>query len=155
MVTGSRERRGGRPKARDLVMRVLYEADVTGDDAREILALRFGRFRFTEDGRTYAEVLMDRCVRHRRKIANRIESFLENWDLQRLGFVERAILRLATAEMLFFRDTPAQVIMDEALRLAHRYGGDGAAGFVNGVLDPIARRERRMDLQASPRHRGS
>jgi N utilization substance protein B len=147
-VSANVERRGGRPKARDLVMRVLYEADVTGDDPLDILQLGFGRFRFTEDGRDYAEELVERCGRHRRKIDNAIVACLQNWDLARLGAIERAILRLAAAELLFMRTTPAQVILDEALRLAHRYGEDRTSAFVNGVLDPVARRERKAELSA-------
>ncbi|MCK4303912.1 MAG: transcription antitermination factor NusB [Candidatus Eisenbacteria sp.] len=138
-----REARGGRPKARDLAMRVLYEADITGDNALEIIELGFGRFRFTEDGRAYAERLVRQSVQHHRKIDNAICKRLENWDLNRLGALERAILRLATAEILFFRDTPVEVILDEALRLGHRYGDEGAPAFLNGVLDPIAHGERR------------
>ncbi len=144
------ERRGGRPKARDLSMRVLYEADVTGDDAGEILEHSLGRFRFTQDGRDHAVALIDACTRHRRRIDNTIRAHLENWDLERLGCIERAILRLATAELLFVRATPAQVVLDEALRLAHRYGDEGAAAFINGVLDPIAHRVRRAELKAPP-----
>jgi transcription antitermination protein NusB len=134
-------------------MRVLYEADITGDDAGEILQHTFGRFRFTQDGREYATLLVDHCVRHHRKIDNAIGAHLENWNLDRLGYIERALLRLATAELLFVRDTPAQVVLDEALRLAHRYGDAGAAPFVNGVLDPIAHGARRAELKAAGRGR--
>ena len=63
-----------------------------------------------------------------------------------MGAIERAILRLATAEILYCADTPAQVILDEALHLAHRYGDDAAPAFVNGVLDPIARATRMAEL---------
>ncbi len=149
------ERRGGRPKARDLAMRVLYEADITGDDAGEILQHAFGRFRFTQDGRDHAAALVDHCLRHRRRIDNAISAQLENWDLARLGYIERALLRLATAELLFMRETPAQVVLDEALRLAHRYGDEGAASFVNGVLDPIAHGARRAELKAAGRTRAA
>jgi N utilization substance protein B len=128
-------------------MRVLYEADITGDSAGEIVELAFGRFRFTEDGRRYAEMLVHECVRHRRKIDNALRRQLENWELERLAAVERAILRMATAEILYVPETPVQVILDEALHLAHRYGADGAAGLVNGVLDPIARSQRPSEVK--------
>jgi len=145
-VSGSRERRAGRPKARDLVMRVLYEADVTGDDPQGILELSFGRFRFTEDGRCYAESLVAGYLRDRDRVDRTVQEHLENWDLARLGILERAILRLATTEILHLEETPARVILDEALRLAHRYCDDGSAAFVNGVLDPIARNARGAEL---------
>lgn len=141
---GSPERRGGRPKAREMVMRTLYEAEITGDDAGEILSLAFGRLRVTEDGRAYAEELLADALRHRRKIDGTITRHLENWEIGRLGAVERAILRLAVAEIIYQRETPVQVILDEALRLGHRYGAQGASKLLNGVLDPIAREERKQ-----------
>lgn len=144
------ERRAGRPKARDLVMRVLYEVDLTGDDAGEILELAFGRFRFTEDGRSYAAELVTRYLQQREQVDRLIVEHLENWRFDRVGAVERAILRLATTEILCFEETPARVILDEALRLAHRYCDDGSAAFVNGVLDPIARMARGAELPPAP-----
>jgi len=136
-------------------MRVLYEADITGDDPGEILRHAFGRFRFTQDGRDYAAALVDHYGRHHRRIDNAITAQLENWNLVRVGYIERALLRLATAELLFMRDTPAQVVLDEALRLAHRYGDEAAAPFVNGVLDPIAHSARRAELKAAGRARAT
>lgn len=140
------ERRAGRPKARDVVMRVLYESSITGDDPLEILELVFGRFRFTEDGRAYAERLVCQFCDHREEVDRIISCHLENWDFGRVGAIERAILRLAAAELLYVTETPARVVLDEALRLAHRYCSDGSVAFVNGVCDPIARESRGAEL---------
>ena len=123
-------------------MRALYEADITGDDLIEIAELNLGRFRFTEDGRAYADGLIAECAAHRARIDEAIRTFLENWRLERVGAIERAILRLSTAELIFQRETPVQVVLDEALRLAHRYGDDAMTSFVNGILDSVARQER-------------
>jgi len=146
-VTGVRERRGGRPKARELVFRVLYEAEITGDDAREVLALAFGRFRFTVEGRRYAEALLEARLRHRTRLDRELSTLLRNWELARLGATERAILRLAAAELFHLRETPARVVLDEALRLAHRYGDPRSASFVNGVLDALGRKARPGELR--------
>jgi N utilization substance protein B len=129
-------------------MRVLYEAEITGDDAREVLDLAFGRLRFTEEGRRYAEALLRAASRHRARLDETLQAGLENWDLARLGAVIRAILRLAAAELLYLKETPARVVLDEALRLAHRYGDEPSAAFVNGVLDPVARRARPREFRA-------
>jgi N utilization substance protein B len=141
------ERRAGRPKARDLIMRVLYEAERTGDDPLDVLALSFGRFRFTEDGRNYGERIAGEYARHHRRIDHLIARHLARWSLARIGAVERAILRVASAELVYLRDTPARVILDEAVRLAHRYGDPDSASFINGVLDPIAREARRQEMR--------
>ena len=62
----------------------------------------------------------------------------ENWRLSRIAVVERNILRLGILE-LRRGDVPPKVVIDEAVRLAHWFGGARAPGFVNGVLDGIAR----------------
>lgn len=123
-------------------MRTLYEADITGDDPVEIAELNLGRFRFTEDGRAFADGLIAAYAEHRARIDEEIRGQLENWQLERLGAIERAILRTATAELIGVPATPLQVVLDEALRLAHRYGDASTAAFVNGILDSVARRLR-------------
>jgi len=60
---------------------------------------------------------------------------LENWSIPRLGVVERAILRLGLYELLHGSGLPAAVVIDEAVRLAKRFGGDESAALVNAVLD--------------------
>ena len=136
------ERRAGRAKARELVMRVLYESDLTGDDPQAVLELAFGRFRFTEAGRQHAAALMAAYRRHRRRIDRVLGEKLRNWDLARVGAIERALLRLGATEILYLPETPAPVVLNEVVRLAHRYLDDQGAGFVNGVLDPVARDAR-------------
>jgi N utilization substance protein B len=152
-MSADESRRGGRPKARGLVMRVLYEADLTGDDPREILDLAFARFRFTEEGRRHALRLVTGFLEQAVSVDAAISAQLQHWDLERLGSVERAILRLATVELLLLPELPVAVILDEALRLAHRYADPASAPFVNGVLDAIARAQRPGEL-APPAPRG-
>ncbi|HEX7023497.1 MAG TPA: transcription antitermination factor NusB, partial [Gemmatimonadales bacterium] len=62
----------------------------------------------------------------------------EHWRLDRLALVDRNILRLGVYELLS-GSAPPKVVIDEALWLAHRFGGRESAGFVNGVLDSVAR----------------
>ena len=68
----------------------------------------------------------------------RIASAAEHWRLERVGAVERNILRLALAE-LDEASTPARVVIDEAVKLSHWFAGSRAPAFINGVLDAIAR----------------
>jgi N utilization substance protein B len=78
----------------------------------------------------------------------RIAAHSRNWRLVRMAAVDRNILRLATYE-LGETDTPVAVVIDEAVGLARRYGGDASPAFVNGILDAIARELRgRGDEQA-------
>jgi N utilization substance protein B len=66
-----------------------------------------------------------------------------NWRLDRIGAIERSVLRLAAAE-LARGVTPPRVVIQEAIRLAERYGSAKSAAFVNGVLDALARRTGRL-----------
>ena len=66
-----------------------------------------------------------------------------NWRLERLGVIERSVLRVAAAE-LRRGETPPRVVIQEAVRLAERYGSEQSARFVNGVLDALARRMGRL-----------
>jgi len=68
----------------------------------------------------------------------RIVDAAEHWRLERVGVVERNILRLALAE-LDEASTPARVVIDEAVKLAHWFAGARAPAFINGVLDSVAR----------------
>ena len=147
------ERRGGRPKAREVALRVLYEVDLTGDDPREALALALGRFRFTEEGREHARRLVHGFLEAADRVDGALAGVLQHWELDRLGGIERALLRLAVTELLLEPGVPAAVVLEETLRLAHRYGDERSPAFVNGVLDAAARSIRPGEL-APPEGRG-
>ena len=61
----------------------------------------------------------------------------ENWRVERMAVLDRLVLRMATYELLADPETPARVVINEALELARAYSGDEAVGFVNGVLDAV------------------
>lgn len=74
------------------------------------------------------------------QVEETIQGSLDNWRLERLSAIDRALLRLATAEMLFMEDVPPKVSIQEAILLAEQYGGDESPRFVNGVLDALYKR---------------
>lgn len=138
---------GGRRKAREICLRVLYETDITGDDILVTLEMVLGRYRLNEDGRDYAVYLAGCCSQRIEEIDSRLRASLLRWDLKRVSVMARAILRLATAELLCAPDVPARVILDQAVELAKRYCEEDAEGFVNGVLDPVAESLRGAELR--------
>ena len=90
------------------------------------------------------------AVRLVESVAARVENLdddiaaaAENWRLSRIGMVERNIWRLGLHELLE-PDVPAKVVIDEGVRLAQWFAGEKAPGFVNGVLDALARRHGRL-----------
>jgi N utilization substance protein B len=70
----------------------------------------------------------------------RLREALDNWRLERLSAIDRAVLRIGAAEMLYVDEVPPKVAIQEAIRLAEAYGGDESPRFVNGVLDALYKR---------------
>jgi N utilization substance protein B len=76
---------------------------------------------------------------------------LDNWRLERLSAIDRAVLRIGAAELLFVDEVPPKVAIQEAIRLAESYGGDESPRFVNGVLDALYKREgTELEGRATP-----
>lgn len=78
---------------------------------------------------------------HQADVDEVIQGCLENWRLERVSAIDRAILRVAATEMLYLDDVPPKVSIKEAVALAERYGVDESPRFVNGVLDALYKRE--------------
>lgn len=92
-----------------------------------------------EVGRAFANALVTGTIARVTQIDELIAAHAKNWRLERLAVIDRLILRLAIYELLAEPDTPAKVIINEALELARTFSGDDAVPFVNGVLDAVRR----------------
>jgi N utilization substance protein B len=93
----------------------------------------------------FANGLMRGTVQRQEEIDRLLGTRAQNWRVERMAILDRAVLRLATYELLAEPGTPAKVIINEALELARAYSGEEAVGFVNGVLDGV-----RKDLAREP-----
>jgi transcription antitermination factor NusB len=93
--------------------------------------------RRVEDAFEYAQTLVRGTVDHREEIDSMIRGQADNWRLERMPAVDRNILRLAIYEMLYERDTPKLVVVDEAIELAKKFGSEQSGRFVNGLLDGL------------------
>ncbi len=87
----------------------------------------------------YLARLAEAFTQHRAAVEEAVSSALDNWRLDRLSVMDRGILRLGATEILFLEDLPGKVAIQEAVRLAERYGGRDSPRFVNGVLDAVYR----------------
>ena len=96
-----------------------------------------------EHSRSFTETLVRGVIAHRAEIDARIQERTRNWKLERIGSVERAVLRLGVYEIVFAEDpAPAPVVINEAIDLAKYFGTAESGRFVNGILDAVARRHR-------------
>ncbi len=76
-------------------------------------------------------------LEHRQKIDQLIEKYSENWRLDRMNIIDRAILRLAIFELLYCGEIPPKVTLNEAIELGKRFGSEDSGSFINGILDRI------------------
>lgn len=124
-------------RARERALQALFQIEITGEDWRESLE-QFWRDRPTaKAARAYATALVGGTVENMQRIDAAISKVADNWSLQRIGNVERNILRFATHELLFVPDVPPKVAINEAVEVAKKFGSEDSAGFVNGILDAI------------------
>ena len=133
---------GKRTRARECAFQMLYQKEMTGEPIAQV-AVGYWRVRTTAEATgARAEELAKGAEARLPEIDAAIEGALENWRPERLASVDRSILRLATYELLAEAETPAGVILDEAIDIAKRFGDAGSAPFVNGVLDSIRKKVR-------------
>ena len=97
----------------------------------------------TPDERRIAGPIVRMLASRSRQLDAELADVTTNWRLERIGAVERCVLRMAAAE-LSIGETPPRVVIQEAVTLAERFGSAQSARFVNGVLDALARRMGRM-----------
>ena len=124
--------------AREAALSLLYSCDISESDALQVI--EEGLYPDDLELSDYAEQLVAGVVQHEGEIDSRLAATSENWALERMPVVDRAILRLAAYEMLFVDEVPISVSINEAVELAKAFGGeDDSSRFVNGVLGRIAR----------------
>ena len=133
-----KERLETRGRARAL--QALYAADMRDfSQLKRIAAQVFDDLSIVPEERLFASALIATIAEHGVALDKALTEVTENWRFERLGAIERSVLRVAAAEFQQ-NDAPVKVVLQEAVRLAERFGTERSARFVNGVLDAYARR---------------
>jgi transcription antitermination protein NusB len=133
-------------KGRARALQALYAWDVRGAQPRtleRIAEQAWDDLVVSSDERLFATGLIRFIARNQDELDRSLSSVTTNWRLERIGAIERCVLRLAAAELMQ-GTTPPRVVLREAVRLAERYGTGQSARFVNGVLDAVAREAGRL-----------
>lgn len=139
---------GGRHKAREYALQMLYQAEASGTPIGDVVAHFWSDREVPEDVRAFAERLAGGALAARERIDALLGRNLEHWRLERLAIVDRNVLRLAVYEFLYEPGTPPIVVIDEAIEVAKRFGGDESGQFVNGILDALRKRLSADDAPA-------
>ena len=132
-------------RARSRALQALYAWDIRSarDPLTRIAAQVWDDLAVPMDERRLAGEIVGFLSNKTAEIDETLADVTTNWRLDRIGAIERSVLRLAAAELARGM-TPPRVVIQEAIRLAERYGSAKSAAFVNGVLDALARRTGRL-----------
>lgn len=130
-----------RTQAREAVVSLLYAYDSGNEDITKNIIDILNEKKIRNKQQEFALSLFHGSLSHWEKINQLIAKHLKEWDLNRVGKIERAILRLAVYEICF-TSTDAPVIINEAIELAKLYGSDQTPRFINGVLDAIKKEDQ-------------
>ena len=109
-------------------LKILAEEPLTEED----------KIKLSEKNEQYIKDKVQGIVSHIKELDEKIMEAAKNWELERLGKAELAILRLAAYEILFDEDIPNAVAINEAVELAKEYTDERAAAFINGVLAGVS-----------------
>jgi len=142
--------------AREQAVQILYQADLTGCEPEDALALYWkqesndpDRNPPDPDDIEFASRLVRGVSSHGERVDELIGAASINWKVQRMSYVDRNILRVAVYEFLDLADVPTMVSINEAIELGKRLGTSESGAFINGILDKIARNLGDVSPEAS------
>jgi N utilization substance protein B len=130
---------GLRRESRELAVQMLYALDANPTvGIRETLqTFREEQTDILSKVREFAELLVQGVQEHRKPIDAAIKARSKNWSLSRMPMVDLNVMRLAAFELMFRRDIPKKVSINEAIEIARKFGDKESPSFVNGILDDI------------------
>jgi transcription antitermination protein NusB len=123
-----------RTKSREFAMQMLFQWDMSQQDPSRLESNFWKDAKGAAQTRTFANQLFEGAAHDAKDLDEIIIKHAANWKLERISAIDRAILRLAMHEMRA-TDTPAKVVINEAIDLAKKFSSEDAGAFVNGILD--------------------
>jgi N utilization substance protein B len=143
----SRAEATGRRRGREAALQMLYQWEVGRASAHDSIAIYWPahdpEHEIDEPLRRFANTLVTGTIARVTEVDGILAAHAQNWRIERMAVIDRLVLRLAIYELLAEPDTPARVVINEAIELARAYTGDEAVGFVNGVLDSVRKELKR------------
>lgn len=125
-----------RHKSRQYALQMLFQWEIGRQDPQRIEDGFWRIARAEKYTKTFANELFEGVVKDAAELDAVISAHTENWRLERIALIDRAILRLGVHELRSDK-TPRKAVVDEAVELAKTFSSEEAAGFVNGVLDSV------------------
>lgn len=127
----------GRRLARELALKILYRYEEGDTNLPKVMHDILEAKRYTDEDKNFSKHLVETTITHLSDIDAHIVEVLKNWPFDRISVIDKTILRFGTCELLYFKDIPAQVSINEAIEIGKKYGGGDSSRFINGVLDAV------------------
>ncbi len=129
----------GRKQAREGAVKLMFQMESTNDFSEEALEIFINNFEYEEDETKYIKASFQTIKENLQTIDQNIIDNLEGWSINRLAKVDLAALRVAIYEIMYRKDIPLQVSINEAVEIVKKYSAEDSYKFVNGVLGGLVR----------------
>lgn len=131
-----------RTKAREDALKILYAWEITKEPLEECRNKFWANEKSEETAVIeFTDVLIHGVEANLEKLDSVIQKYATNWRLDRMAVIDKNVLRIAAFELMFSRDIPPKVAINEAIDIAKKYGDKDSGKFVNGILDKISKEE--------------
>jgi len=128
-----------RRRSREYALQILFQLDLTGNELNEDVWSEFWKGNDEDDDvKEFTRDIVASTKKHIAEIDEAIKKAAQHWSITRMAVIDRNILRAAAYELLYKKDIPPSVVMNEALEIAKKYSTEESAPFINGILDNIA-----------------
>ena len=129
---------GNRRKSRVLAMQALFYMDMNSNGSKEMQLECFcANFSLSKKARPFFLKLVNGVLQTKSELDSIIENFSDHWKIGRMACVDRNIIRIAVYELMYCRDIPSKVSINEAVDIGKRFGTEESGAFINGILDSI------------------
>lgn len=125
--------------ARQVAFQTLYQIDLSKDDPETALQQRLSDVALSPDNQDYVRTVVRGVHQQMRALDSQIGTISQAWEVHRLGYIDRSILRLAIYEIVFMDAIPVGVTVNEAVELAKEFGDEDSPRFINGLLGTVVR----------------
>lgn len=132
---------GGRRYGRIIALAALYQIEIANLPPEKVLKFEWIDRSIDEEIKNFAIDLIKGTLKHIDEVDSLIKKYSRNWSFDRISAVDKSILRFSIYSLLYRKDIPPKVVIDEAIEISKKYSTEKAYQFINGVLDGIKNKE--------------
>lgn len=136
-----------RHEAREIILTALYQMDLNNAPLEEILKFKWVENEIAPNIKEFIKEIITGTYNNIEKIDKLIKRYSENWSFDRISPIDKAILRFSIYSLLYRKDIPYSVTIDEAIEISKKYGSEKSYQFINGVLDGIKNNELKTESE--------